>query len=263
MHQILINEKYIGNNVWNHISYKLKRKRVRNAPDMWIRADGAFDAIVDRSLFAAVQAIIRARSCRTSNEEMLDGLRLLYDKRGYLSGLLIDEVNSLPSSSVYRNRFGSLLEAYQLIGFTPDHDYQYIEINRELRTIHSDVVKEAVAEIERIGGQAVKDVANDLLTINNEFTTSIVVARCRETFAGSLRWHIRFDVQLLPDVTVAVRMDRDNHKRRDYFIFPMVDIAIPRLRLTQYNGISLDAYRFDTLDQFFEMAARAKLLEVA
>jgi hypothetical protein len=25
--------------VWNRISYKLKKKRVRNDPDMWIRAD--------------------------------------------------------------------------------------------------------------------------------------------------------------------------------------------------------------------------------
>lgn len=43
VHQVLINEKYIGNNVWNRISYKLKKKRVRNDPDMWIRADGVFD----------------------------------------------------------------------------------------------------------------------------------------------------------------------------------------------------------------------------
>jgi DNA invertase Pin-like site-specific DNA recombinase len=48
VHQILINEKYIGNNVWNRASFKLKRKRVHNSPDMWIRADGVFEPIVDR-----------------------------------------------------------------------------------------------------------------------------------------------------------------------------------------------------------------------
>ena len=31
VHQILINEKYIGNNVWNRASFKLKRKRVHRA----------------------------------------------------------------------------------------------------------------------------------------------------------------------------------------------------------------------------------------
>ena len=38
VHQILINEKYIGSNVWNRISYKLKKRRVRNSPETWIRA---------------------------------------------------------------------------------------------------------------------------------------------------------------------------------------------------------------------------------
>jgi hypothetical protein len=263
VHQLLINEKYVGANVWNRMSYKLKKKRVRNAPDMWIRANDAFEAIVDRSLFAAAQAIIRGRSCRISDEEMLDGLKLLYEKQGYLSGLLIDEVENLPSSSAYRTRFGSLLRAYQLIGFTPDHDYNYIEINRELRIIHSDILQETVREIEQIGGAVVRDAATDLLMINGEFTTSVVIARCRETFAGSLCWHIRFDTQLSPDVTVGVRMEQDNRIRRDYFILPMIDMTLPRLRLTQYNGFSLDAYRFDSMEQLFEMAARARLMEVA
>ena len=39
VHQVLINEKYIGNNVTNRGSFKLKRKRVRNSPK-WIRSEG-------------------------------------------------------------------------------------------------------------------------------------------------------------------------------------------------------------------------------
>ncbi|XHO06622.1 hypothetical protein ACEQUB_03546 [Ralstonia syzygii] len=37
--EVLTNEKYIGNNIYNRVSYKLKRARVVNAPDMWIRKD--------------------------------------------------------------------------------------------------------------------------------------------------------------------------------------------------------------------------------
>ena len=33
MHQVLTNEKYIGNNVYNRVSFKLKKKRVINPPD--------------------------------------------------------------------------------------------------------------------------------------------------------------------------------------------------------------------------------------
>jgi DNA invertase Pin-like site-specific DNA recombinase len=263
IHQVLINEKYIGNNVWNRGSFKLKRKRVRNAPDMWIRAEGAFEPIVDRSQFEAAQAIIRERSHKLSNEEMIAALQQLLQDRGYLSGLIIDETERLPSSSAYQSRFGSLLRAYELVGFTPDRDYRYIEINRALRGMHPHIVADIIAGIEQAGGSVKQDPATDLLKVNDEFTTSIVVVRCQTTPAGSLRWQVRFDVGLWPDITVAVRMDEPNHNALDYYLLPRIDMTAPRLRLAEDNGISLDAYRFETLEALFGLAARAELLEVA
>ncbi|MDI1343086.1 MAG: recombinase family protein, partial [Pseudolabrys sp.] len=62
IHQILTNEKYIGNNVYHRTSCKLKRKHVMNPPDMWIRADHAFPAIVDSVLFLKVQEAVLARA---------------------------------------------------------------------------------------------------------------------------------------------------------------------------------------------------------
>jgi hypothetical protein len=35
------------------------------------------------------------------------------------------------------------------------------------------------------------------------------------------------------------------------------------LRLCEFNGLSLDAYRFDSLSRFYEMAGRAPLPEAA
>jgi DNA invertase Pin-like site-specific DNA recombinase len=263
VHQVLINEKYIGNNVWNRGSFKLKKKRVRNNPDMWIRAEGAFEPIVDRSLFEAAQAIIRERSHNLSNEEMLGALQRLLQDRGHLSGLIIDENERLPSSSAYQSRFGSLLRAYEQVGYTPDRDYRYIEINRALRRMHPQIVTGTIAGIEQVGGWVEQNPATDLLTINGEFTASIAVVRCRTTPAGSLRWKIRFDVGLWPDITVAVRMNQPNREALDYYLLPRIDMTEPRLRLAKDNGVSLDAYRFETLDALFGLAARAELLEVA
>jgi hypothetical protein len=87
----------------------------------------------------------------------------------------------MPSSSAYQTRFGSLLRAYELVGFTPDRDYRYIEINRALRSMHPNVVANVVAGIEHAGGSVKQDPASDLLTVNDEFTASIVVVRCRTT----------------------------------------------------------------------------------
>jgi DNA invertase Pin-like site-specific DNA recombinase len=119
VHQVLTNEKYIGNNVFNKVSFKLKQRRVVNPRDMWIRAEGAFAAIVDKALFLRAREIVDARSRHFSDEELLDALRAILKRQGMLSGLIIDEEDDLPSSSAYRSRFGSLLRAYRLIGYEP------------------------------------------------------------------------------------------------------------------------------------------------
>lgn len=263
VHQLLINEKYIGNNVWARTSFKLKSAHVQNAPDDWIRADDAFDGIVDNSIFGRAQSIIQARSERLSDERMLDLLAKILEQRGYLSGLIIDEIDDCPSSSAFRSRFGSLLRAYALVGFSPDHDYRYLETNRKLRALHPSVVQTILGGIQGVGGSATQDCATDLLTINREFTASIVIVRCFQTGAGSLRWKLRLDTALKPDITVAVRMESSNEQAKDYYLLPRLDMREAVLRLAEYNGLSLDAYRFDTLDAFYRMTARVPLRAVA
>ncbi|KUJ85302.1 serine recombinase [Ruegeria marisrubri] len=263
VHQILINEKYIGNNVWNRSSFKLKKRRVQNDPEIWVRAQGAFEGIVDPDLFAAANAIISARSSKLTDDEMLEGLKEVFEAQGFLSGLVIDEADALPSSSAYRSRFGSLLRAYRLVGFKPDRDYRYIEVNRRLRELHPDIVAETIAGIEASGGSVERHAKTDLLTINGEFTASLVIVRCSETSAGSLRWNIRFDMSLKPDITIAVRMDRPNQRPLDYYLLPSLDMTLPRIRLAEHNGLSLDAYRFETLDPLFDMAIHVPVPEVA
>lgn len=156
VHQILTNEKYIGNNVYNRRFFKLKQKRVANGPEMWIRSEGAFDAIVEPKQFQKVQAIIAARNRRFSDDEMLERLPRLFQRHGYISGLVIDEADGMPSSGAYAHRFGSLIRAYSLVGFTPDRDYHYVEVNRLLRLFHGDEVERESKEKRSPEGSVVR-----------------------------------------------------------------------------------------------------------
>ncbi|MFC5310327.1 recombinase family protein [Azospirillum rugosum] len=262
VHQLLSNEKYIGANVYNRVSCKLKGKRVVNRPEMWIRADGAFAPLVDPQVFQAAQALILARSQRLSDLEMLERLKVLLAHQGYLSGLVIDECEGMPSSSAYRHRFGSLVRAYSLIGYHPRRDYRYIEINRRLRELHPRVVEDTLDRIRQVGGRVVIDARTDLLRINEEFTVSLVLSRCHETPAGARRWVIRLDAGLLPDVTVAVRMAPGVEKVQDYYLLPAIDMVAAKLRLAEENGTGLDVYRFGGLDALMTMAERVRLREV-
>ncbi|MGE8317775.1 MAG: recombinase family protein [Comamonas sp.] len=263
IHQILTNEKYIGNNVYNRSSFKLKIQHVRNPPEQWVRRDGAFEAIVPAVVFMQAQAVIAARSHHLDNAQMLEMLRQTLERYGALSGIVIDEDDEAPSSSAYRTRFGSLLRAYSLIGYTPRRDYAYLEINRLLRRRHPELIDEMAAGIEQSGGWAARNDETDLLTINGEFTASLVIARCKPTAAGSYRWLIRFDAGLHPDVTVVARMDPSNSHAHDYYVFPAIDFSAETLPILEDNGFTLDAYRVDSLENFYQLAGRTPLQEAA
>ena len=261
VHQILTNEKYIGNNVYHRTSFKLKRKHVENPPDKWVRADGVFEGIVEPELFFKAREIILARSQKFTDEEMLEKLRGVLSQHGHISGILIDESDDLPSSAAFRYRFGSLVSAYQLIGYDPQIDYSFIEINRRLRKQHPEIIASVIQRIEALGASAAWDENVEVLWLNNEMRVSIVLCRHTSTFAGSSRWLIRLDAGLKPDITIAVRMDATNEGIRDYYVLPGIDMTWENLRIAEANAIYLDAYRFDTLDYFFGMAERVKLEE--
>ena len=261
VHQVLTNEKYIGNNVYHRTSFKLKRKHIENPPDKWVRANGVFEGIIEPELFFKAREIILARSQKLTDEEMLAKLRGLLSQHGHISGILIDETESLPSSAAFSHRFGSLISAYQLIGYDPKIDYSFIEINRKLRKRHPEIVASVVQKIEALGATASWDENTDLLWVNNELRVSIVLCRHTATLAGSSRWLIRLDAGLKPDITIAVRMDATNEGIRDYYVLPGIDMMWENLRVAEANGIYLDTYRFDTLDFFFGMAERVNLEE--
>lgn len=261
--EVLSNEKYIGNNIFNRISFKLKKHRIINKPDMWIKREGAFEAIVSPDIFYTAQGILRARAHRFSTEELIEKLRNLYKQRGFLSGLIIDETEGMPSASSYIHRFGSLIRAYQSVGFTPDRDYSYLEINQFLRRLHPEIVGHTERMISNIGGAVERDPATDLLTINREFRVSLALSRCQSLDSGRRRWKIRFDTSLVPDITVAVRLDDTNQVPLDYYLLPRLDFGQQGINLFDHNGLEFESYRFDNLDYLYGMAERARIRRVA
>jgi hypothetical protein len=129
--------------------------------------------------------------------------------------------------------------------------------------MHPAVVADTIASIEASGGTVSHDPHTGLLTINGEFTVSIVIVRCFETAGGALRWKIRFDAGLRPDITVALRMDHTNREILDYYLLPRIDMTAAKLRLAEENGLYLDAYRFASLEMLFAIAARVSIRMVA
>ena len=263
VHQILTNHKYIGSNVFNRVSSKLKGKKVKNPPEQWVCKQMAFEPLISMDQFERAQTIIRARHIHLSDDELLSRLKSLFEAKGYLSGFLIDETEGMPSSSQFAARFGSLPRAYTLVGWAPGRDYRFIEINRAIRRHHAALIASICERLKHNGATVSQDTRTDLLTINHEYTASLVLARCQETSAGSHRWMVRFDSALKPDITIAARLTPGNDAVLDYYLLPALAELGIRLRLSDENPLPLEVYRFDNLDFFSAVARRTRIEEIA
>lgn len=263
VHEILTNQKYVGSNVFNRQSSKLKQRRVVNPEVMWVRKENAFTPIVAPELFDAAARIFEARHQKMSDFELLEKLRDLLLREGKLSGVRIDESGDMPSSRLYASRFGSLLRAYTMIGYTPATDYAYLEVNRALRKAHSEHVVQIVSQLREAGALVEQDPLTETLTINRDFSAALVLSRCQKTVAGAYRWLVRLECSRNQDVTIAARMNADNNAILDYFLLPGRDLLASKVRLAPENGLVLDVYRFENLNFLYRLSRRTCIGEAA
>lgn len=113
---VLRNPVYTGSNVYNQLSFKLKRRRIRNGPDTWIRGCYGFAPFIPPDQFTRAQAVLDSRRCRLSDEALIAGLADLRRRIPRLGAQAIDRAADLPTVRVFTRRFGSLTDAYGLAG---------------------------------------------------------------------------------------------------------------------------------------------------
>ncbi|EHK2020503.1 recombinase family protein [Salmonella enterica subsp. enterica serovar Sandiego] len=262
IHQILTNEKYIGNNIYNKTSSKLKSRLVKNPKNEWVRCDKAYKPIISKKKYNKAQEIIQLRSVHLTNEELLEKLKQKLESNGKLSGFIIDEDDTGPSSSVYRTRFGGLLRAYTLIGYKPEHDYSYIQINEALRSFYSGIIEDFKGEILKSNCFIDEYKYAPMLYINDELLISVLITKCTPMKSGKLRWKVRFDNSQKADITIVIRMDSQNISPLDFYIIPKIENEYSKMCMTETNNIRLDLYRFDNLDKLLQIITRMKVREL-
>ncbi|EIW8195226.1 recombinase family protein [Escherichia coli] len=262
IHQILTNEKYIGNNIYNKTSSKLKSRLVKNPKNEWVRCDKAYKPIISKKKYNKAQEIIQLRSVHLTNDELLEKLKQKLESNGKLSGFIIDEDDTGPSSSVYRTRFGGLLRAYTLIGYKPEHDYSYIQINEALRSFYSGIIEDFKGEILKSNCYIDEYKYAPMLYINDELLISVLITKCTPMKSGKLRWKVRFDNLQKADITIVIRMDSQNISPLDFYIIPKIENEYSKMCMTETNNIRLDLYRFDNLDKLLQIITRMKVREL-
>ena len=80
-------------------------------PQMWIKKESLFEAVLPPEVFYIAQGVIRARGQRYKDNALIERLRGLFQQWGFLSGMIINKTGGMPSSCVCAHRFGSLILA--------------------------------------------------------------------------------------------------------------------------------------------------------
>jgi DNA invertase Pin-like site-specific DNA recombinase len=258
--ELLTNPKYVGTNIYNRISYKLSRKAVKNPPAMWIRKEGAFEPIVPLETFRRAQEIAAANIIpRLNDDQMLDHLRRIWAREGKLSAKLINADEQSPYATAFKKRFGTLDNAYSLIGYSSTRGDKYQRLKQRIRRQHLELFASVKATLQKYGATVEEHGWKSTFTINGQFTASLVLCYCNEAPGRMPTWLIRRHRSLSADIVIAARLRSGNSEVLDYFLLPNTDGLAKRVSVSSENSCRLEVYRFETLEFFLSLARRRRL----
>lgn len=247
---LLKNENYVGTNVYNRHSNKLRKGQMSNPSSAWIRRENAFAPIVDRTIFTKAQQLLwdRQKCWGLSNEEMLKRLRILLQRSGGLSKRIIDEAENVPSATLYQMRFGSLREAYRLIGYGGSRNCEYIVSRTRRRNMIKAIDMKVAIALAKSGVEARLDQVHQILRVHG-IAISFRVARSwtdgEETHSPT--WTIRRGRKLPPGLVVVIRLNEANQDVRDYLLMKASELVGTRLRFGEEGWERFGARQFVSL----------------
>ncbi|HAF80021.1 MAG TPA: recombinase family protein [Brevundimonas sp.] len=156
---VLRNEVALGLSVFNQSRGQVGGPRTLVPHAEWGRIK-VMKPLVSESVFRrASDRLASTRRRKYTNEELLEGLRRLSQEKGVLSAALIEGCCFLPTFNVFRKRFGSIHEAYRLIGYS--YTGKQLRSMQSKRTSDADVIAALTALRERHGHLTAKIIAAD------------------------------------------------------------------------------------------------------
>jgi DNA invertase Pin-like site-specific DNA recombinase len=256
----LRNPKYTGCNTWNRSSRKLHTRLVQVPPAEWVVRPGAFAAIIDREKFDHVQAVLRKRAERLSDEQMLNCLRRLLKTKGKLTQNLIAEARNIPNVATYFYRLGNFRHIYELLGYgaTPG---AFDRSDSRVRTL-----KFRAELLERIAATFPQNVTfvrlpqkmRSIIRLDDVLDVSLLICPSFKTKKGSLRWKLTPVPSERDRITLLCRLNAENTASHSFYVIPRVDRP-KACKLKDNDPWLANDVRLKDLSQFYETATALAL----
>jgi DNA invertase Pin-like site-specific DNA recombinase len=223
VYNILTHPKYAGCHVFGRTSSKLCTPTLRLPKSEWTLTPRAFEPVIKQTTFDEAQRILHERTVNKSDQELLDNLRSLLAKKERLSLQIIKDAPNAVSPSTYRKRFGSLLRAYELIGYGRAADFGAIDLRRRTQAMRENLI----AQIQAIFPNQISTVRRggrwrSRLRLRNR-GISVLIARPFRPWKATIRWIVDPVRKERNFVTLLARLNVSKDAFQDFHILPNID----------------------------------------
>lgn len=252
VNRILENERYAGTQVYNTKSGKMGTKQRRNPLSEWIRKPNAFPHIIDPEVFEKAQEIRRERRRRLSDEELLIMLRRLLAKRGRLTERMIIRQKNMPCVDDYVTRFGSLFNAYRMIGYYGNSKHPVSQERLRRRHLRTELMASIRSIVESAGWSFEIGPTASWFRMGDDLICSLQLMTQRKGRKRT-RWY-RFHQKCIARSVISAnfhilaRLNPDRTVIRDCFVVPGYMYTLLPLTFGVQNPPSVNRYRVKTLD---------------
>jgi DNA invertase Pin-like site-specific DNA recombinase len=263
---LIMNPKYMGDYVWGRTSKKLHAPRILNDPEQWVIRKGALAPTVSPRQFTVAQSRLRLQRPRYTDQQLLNILRALWEKEGTLSMRKINQSRPGPSAAMYTTRFGRLDNAFAMVGFKHDMDYDRIrEENQRKRSLERGMQNEIAQQLRAIGAQISEDPKSSVLTLNETLGLAVKVMHYTRWKAKWSRvgWHFRINFRKGVHVLIIACLDSANQHIHSQYIIPKLAQLEGKYWINEAKGrVSFDACRSDTFRPLLNSVALTPLTEL-
>jgi DNA invertase Pin-like site-specific DNA recombinase len=197
-------ECYIGNYVFGKTTVRLSSQQRLVPQEAWVRADGAFEPIISAALFRKVQRRL-AELLPPTDEKLLGDLERLIAAHGRVSGNILRRDPRASTSEVYIKRFGSLAEAYRLVGYEPASTRQYASLIHATQIQRNQLMQEMAEIFRGAGHYVIVDRTRSSLALDDLIEIEI---RCRRWVTEKRVWIYTRRTHVIPDLTLCLRLDK-------------------------------------------------------
>jgi DNA invertase Pin-like site-specific DNA recombinase len=267
--RLLRNENYIGNIIYNRQSQKLRGKRVNNPSNLWVRAEKCFQPIVSDETFHAAQKIMRERRVDLSEEEMLSRLKATLEKTGRLTPAIINDTVGLPAAHTYMDHFGTLRNAYRLVGYKSPRRCDYLDVRQSWMGPLTQLALKIRETLRSAGSQVTLRNDRSKRTKVDFPTHHLVIDGACHVFFRVAYWSPgqrhsfspfwSVSCRRLPSGwIVAIRLSENNQSILDYVVLPTVNNHSNLIRFREQGHVDHSVQYYGTEAELARAVARLR-----